>query len=160
MLLQGFSKCLLNTERFLTPTTSLWSLLLELTTPLVKKDFLMSSLDLSWCSFEPFSCVRSLGTREKRSTLPSPLPFQEAVESNAVTAQPPFPQTTQFKSPDPLLMGHSFQPFHDLCCPPLNTLIYFDILLKFWGQELQSIFKVRPPRGIIASLDHLSPPIF
>lgn len=125
--------------------------------PLVKKHLLMSSLDLSWCSIEPFPWT--LGTREKRWTPPCPLPCQDAVETNEVAAEPPFPQTRQIQSPGLLLMGHSFQPFHDLSCPPLITFNYLDILLKFWHPELHSVFKMRPHqyRGVIASFDQLSP---
>lgn len=157
MLLQAFSKCLLNTDRFLIPITSQWSLFQDLTTPLVKKHFLMSGLDLSCCSFEPFPW--SLGIREKRWTPPYPLLCQDAVDTNEVTAVPPFLQTRQVQNPGLLLMGHSFQPFHDLCCAPLITFNYLDILLKFWHPEQHSISKVRPHqyRGIIASLDQLSP---
>jgi len=42
---------------------------------LVKKCFLMSSLILSWSSFEPFPCVLLLGPREKTSACPSPFPL-------------------------------------------------------------------------------------
>lgn len=35
----------------------------------------MSSLNLLWCSFEPFLCILSLDTGEKRSAPLSPLPF-------------------------------------------------------------------------------------
>jgi len=40
---------------------------------------------------------------------------QEAVESNEVTPQPPFLQKGQTQSPQMPLIGHSFQPFHQLC---------------------------------------------
>ena len=67
MLLRALSKYLLNTDGLGASTTSLGSLLQCLTTRLVKKCFLMSSLNLSWCSFESFPCVLSLDTREKWS---------------------------------------------------------------------------------------------
>lgn len=71
MLLQALSKYLLNTVRFLTPITSLRRLLRDLTTPLVKKYFLMPSLDLSWCSFEPFHVSDHWvpGNRDQRLSL-------------------------------------------------------------------------------------------
>ena len=42
-------------------------------------------------------------------------PPQEAIESNEVTPQPPFLQTRQTQSPSPHIIGHAFQPFHQLC---------------------------------------------
>ena len=54
MLLQTLSKCLLNTDRLGESTASLGSLFQCLTTLLVKKCFLTSSLNLPWRSFEPF----------------------------------------------------------------------------------------------------------
>jgi len=54
----------------------------------------MSSLNLPWCSFEPFPHVPSLDMGEKRSAPPSPLLLEEAIErSGEVTLQPPFLQT-------------------------------------------------------------------
>ncbi|KAK4823085.1 hypothetical protein QYF61_025707 [Mycteria americana] len=70
---EALSKCLLNTDGLGASTTSLGSLLQCLTTLLVKKCFLTSSLNLPWHSFEPFPHVLSLDTREKRSAPPSPL---------------------------------------------------------------------------------------
>ena len=46
-----------------------------LTTLSVKKCFLMSSLNLPWCSFEPLPRIRSLEHREKSSAPPSPRPL-------------------------------------------------------------------------------------
>jgi len=54
-------------------TISLGSLFQCLTTLLVKKCFLMSSLNIPWHSFEQFPCVLPLDIREKRSVPPSPL---------------------------------------------------------------------------------------
>ena len=54
-------------------TTSLGSLFQGLTTLWVMKYFLMSSLNLPWCCFEPFPQNLSLDPREKRSAPLSPL---------------------------------------------------------------------------------------
>lgn len=51
--------------------SSLGSLFLGYNTLLVNKRFLMSGLNLPCLSFEPFLCVPSLDTREKRSAHPS-----------------------------------------------------------------------------------------
>jgi len=75
MLLRALPKCLLNRGRLGASTTSLVSPFKCFNTLLVRKCFLMSSLNLFLCSFEPFLRVLSLDTREKRSTPPSPLPL-------------------------------------------------------------------------------------
>jgi len=90
-MLRALSKCILNTGRHATTTTSLGTLFQCLISLLVKKRFLMSSLNLLGCSFEAFLRILSLDTREKRS------PPQEAVESNELTPQPPFVPTRQAK---------------------------------------------------------------
>ena len=69
------SKCLLNADRVGASTTSLGSLSQCLTTPSVKKCFLLSSLNLPWCSFESFARVLPLDPREKSSAPPSPRPL-------------------------------------------------------------------------------------
>ncbi|KAK4826821.1 hypothetical protein QYF61_011629 [Mycteria americana] len=56
-------------------TASLGSLFQGLTTVSVKKCFPMSSLNLPWCSFEPFPRVLSPDPREKSSAPPSPRPL-------------------------------------------------------------------------------------
>ncbi|KAK4829643.1 hypothetical protein QYF61_005936 [Mycteria americana] len=75
MLLRALSKRLLNTDRLGASTTSPGSLFQGLTTLSVKKCFLMSSLNLPWCSFEPFPDILSLDLREKSSASPFPRPF-------------------------------------------------------------------------------------
>ena len=79
-MLRALSKCLLNTDRLRASTTSLGSLSQGLTTLSLKKCFLTSSLNLSWCSFEPFPHVLSLDTREKRSSSFPDSPFPAAGE--------------------------------------------------------------------------------
>jgi len=69
---------------------------------------------------------------------------QEAVESNEVAPQSPFLQTRQTQSPQPLLTGHAFQRFHQLCCLPLDAFKDLHIFLKLWGPELPTALKVRP----------------
>ncbi|KAK4811354.1 LOW QUALITY PROTEIN: hypothetical protein QYF61_027583 [Mycteria americana] len=64
-----------------------------------------------------------------------------AVESNEVNPQPPFLQNKQAKSPQLLLIGHAFQPFHQLCCPPLDAFKDLNILLKLWGPELHTVLQ-------------------
>ncbi|KAK4815837.1 hypothetical protein QYF61_008440 [Mycteria americana] len=73
---------------------------------------------------------------EELSTSLSTSPPQKAVESNEVAPQPPFLPTRQTQSARPLLTGHAFQPFHQLCCPPLDAFKDLHILLKLWGPEL------------------------
>lgn len=71
-------------------TTSLEILFQNLTNLLVKKCFPMSSLNLLWCSFEPFPCVPSLDSREKRSAPPHNLlrKLQSAMRSPSAFFSP------------------------------------------------------------------------
>jgi len=71
-------------------------------------------------------------------------PPHEAVESKEVAAQPPFLQTRQAQRAQPFPSGHSFQPFHQLCCPCLDTFKDLHILLKLWSPEVHAVLKVRP----------------
>ncbi|KAK4811244.1 hypothetical protein QYF61_022141 [Mycteria americana] len=70
----------------------------------------------------------------------------ETVESNEVAPQPPFLQTIQAQSPQLLLRGHAFQPFQQLCCPPLDAFKYLHIPLKLWGPELHTVLQAKQPR--------------
>ena len=80
---------------------------------------------------------------EEISTFLSTLSPQEAAESNEIIPQPPFLQTRQAQSPQLLLIGHAFQPFHqlyrspldafkDLNILPLDAFEDFNILPKLW----------------------------
>lgn len=69
-------------------------------------------------SFEPLPHVVALGTWEKSSAPPPPLPLRRKLESSEAAPQPPF-QTRQTPSPQPLLIECVFQPFYQFCCPPL-----------------------------------------
>ena len=81
MLLRALSKCLFNTDRFGASTTSPGSLFRGLTILWVKKCFLMSSLNLPWCSFELFPGILSLDPMEKSSAPPYLLPGSQEWES-------------------------------------------------------------------------------
>ncbi|KAK4816220.1 hypothetical protein QYF61_013458 [Mycteria americana] len=65
----------------------------------------------------------------------------EAVQRNEVIPQSSSLQTRQSQGPQPLLTGHAFQPFHQLCCPPLDAFKDLHIPLKWWGPELHTVFK-------------------
>lgn len=84
---------------------------------------------------------------------------QEATE---VKIQPLFLQTRQAQSTPPLLTGHAFQPFHQLCCPLLDAFKDLHIVLKSWAPELLTVLKVRlhniEYRRIITSFDQLVMP--
>lgn len=68
---------------------------------------------------------------------------QGAVESNEMTTQTPFLQTTQAQSPQSLLTGHSFQLYHQLYYPPLGTFKDLYSLLKWWGSALHPALGLR-----------------
>jgi len=82
------------------------------------------------------------------------------VDSNEVAPQLPPLQTQKASSPQPLLTGHAFQPFHQLCCLPLDAFKDLHILLKSWGPELQTVLQVRPHdaehRGMFPSVGRLA----
>lgn len=61
VLLRALAKCLLNSDRLerLTILFHGWNRFL------VKKCFLVSSLNLPWCSFEPFPLTPLLDSRDK-----------------------------------------------------------------------------------------------
>lgn len=72
---KGIFQTLLNTDNIgAYSSTTLEILFHSLATFLVKKFFLMSSLNLPWHGFEPFSRVLSLNPREKGSHLPLDFP--------------------------------------------------------------------------------------
>lgn len=95
----------------------------------------MLNQNLTWCSFEPFPHILSLDPRKKTSAPPSPPP-QKAMENSEVTCHLHFLQTKPVQSPHPLFTGHSFQPFHQLYCPSLDTSEDLHIFLKLWSSEL------------------------
>ncbi|KAK4819936.1 hypothetical protein QYF61_015557 [Mycteria americana] len=86
-------------------TPSLGSLFQCLTTLSVKKNFLISSLNLPWRNLRPFLLVLSLAV----------------VESDEVSPQPPFLQAEQPQFPQPLLISLVLQTLHQLRCPSLDT---------------------------------------
>ncbi|KAJ7395116.1 hypothetical protein BTVI_157920 [Pitangus sulphuratus] len=58
----------------------------------------------------------------------------EAAENNKVNTHPTFLQTRKAQNPEQLLISeHLFQPFHQLCFPPLDA---------FKGPELPTVVKV------------------
>jgi len=67
-------------------TVSLGNLFQCLKTLSVKKFFLLSNPNLSWCNLRPFPLVLSLATCEKRATAS----FQVVVGSSKASPQPPF----------------------------------------------------------------------
>ena len=143
MLLRALSKCLLNPDRLGASTSSLGSLFSSLTTLSVKKFFLMSGLNLPWCSFEPFPCILSLDTREKSSAPHFPCPLFRK-QWRAVRSPLSF---LSFKLDKPRVLSHFSQdipssPFTCIVCVLLNAFEYLNIL-KLWGPELHTVLKAR-----------------
>ncbi|KAK4828356.1 hypothetical protein QYF61_026017 [Mycteria americana] len=106
-------------------TTSLGSLFQCLITLSVKKNFLISSLNLPWRNLRPFPLVLWL----------------VVVESNKVSPQPPFLQAKQSQLPQPLLRRLLLQTLHQLCCPSLHTLQHLNIPLVVGGPKLNTVFE-------------------
>ncbi|KAK4831110.1 LOW QUALITY PROTEIN: hypothetical protein QYF61_015413 [Mycteria americana] len=144
---------LLNTSRDGDSTTSLGSLFQCLITLSVKKNFLISSLNLPWRNLRPFPLVLSLVTWEKRLT---PLLYNllSVVESNKVSPQPPFLQAKQPQFPQPLLIRLVLQTLHQLRHPSLDTLQPLNVSLVVRGPKLNTGFEVRPHQCRVQGHDH------
>ncbi|KAK4828611.1 hypothetical protein QYF61_000063 [Mycteria americana] len=155
MSLSTSSKRLLNTSRDGDSTTSLGSLFQCLITPSVKKNFLISSLNLPWCNLRPFPLVLSLVTWEKR---PTPTSFQGVVESDKVSPQPPFLQAKQSQLPQLLLIRLLLQTLHQLRCPSLDTLQHLNVSLVVGDPKLNTVFEVRPHQCQVQGHDHFPSP--
>ncbi|KAK4829771.1 LOW QUALITY PROTEIN: hypothetical protein QYF61_006495, partial [Mycteria americana] len=119
MSLSTSSKRPLNTSRDGNSTTSLGSLFQCLITLSVKKNFLISNLNLPWCNLRPFLLVLSL----------------VVIASDKVSPQPPFLQAKQPQLPQPLLIRLVLQTFHQLRCPSLDSLQHLNVSL--WGPKTE-----------------------
>lgn len=89
-------------------------------------------------NFKTFPCVLSLDAWDKSSAPLCAFPFLRKLQRARRWPQPPFIQTRQTRSSWLLSTGHSFYPFHQLCCLPLNSFrdlpIFTKHLLPFWAQ--------------------------
>ncbi|KAK4823949.1 hypothetical protein QYF61_008335 [Mycteria americana] len=142
MSLSTSSKRPLNTSRDGDSTTSLGSLFQCLITLSVKKNFLISSLNLPWRNLRPFPLVLSL----------------VGVESDKVSPQPPFLQAKQPHFPQPLLIRLVLQTLHQLRCPSLDTLQHLNVSLVVGGPKLNTVFKVRPHQCQVQGDNHFPSP--
>ncbi|KAK4826388.1 hypothetical protein QYF61_008059, partial [Mycteria americana] len=159
MSLSTSSKHLLNTSRDGDSTTSLGSLFQCLITLSVKKNFLISSLNvplvqLEAISFCPITCYLGEETDPHLSTTS----FQVVVESNKVSPQPPLLQAKQPQFPQPLLIKLLLQTLHQLRCPSLDTLQHLNVSLVVGGPNLNTVFKMRPPQCRVQGHDHFPTP--
>ncbi|KAK4823924.1 hypothetical protein QYF61_008310 [Mycteria americana] len=134
MSLSTSSKRLLNTSRDGDSTTSLGSLFQCLITLSVKKNFLISSLNLPWRNLRPFPLVLSLVTWEETD---------------------PHLTTASFQ---PLLIRLLLQTLHQLRCPSLDTLQHLNVSLVVRGPKLNTVFEVRPHQCRVQGHDHFPSP--
>lgn len=146
MLLTILSKCLLNNGfgHWPVPQVSLQCL------TILSLCFLMFSLNFPWHSFESCASCHWISGEEVSISLFTSPP-KDAVENNKVSPQPPFLQTRQTQTAQPLIR-HVFQPFHRLCFRPLNACKDLQILLKLWGPELHAVCQMRPQQCWIVGL--------
>ena len=126
MSLSTTSKQILNTSRDGDPTTSLGSPFQYLTTPSVKKCFLIPNLNLPWHNLRPFPLVLSPVRRDQCHSAVST--FQILEESSKVSPQPPLPQTKQPQFLQSLLVAHIPQALHKPCCPSSDLLQHLNVL--------------------------------
>ncbi|KAK4820559.1 LOW QUALITY PROTEIN: hypothetical protein QYF61_000709 [Mycteria americana] len=138
-------------------TTSLGSLFQCLITLSVKKNFLISSLNLPWRNLRPFPLVLSLVTWEKRPTPPL-YNLLSVVESDEVSPQPPFLQAEQPQVPQPLPISLVLQTLPQLRCPSLDTLQPLNVSLGVGGPTLNTAFEVRPHQCRVQGHDHCPSP--
>ncbi|KAK4812678.1 LOW QUALITY PROTEIN: hypothetical protein QYF61_012188 [Mycteria americana] len=157
MSLSTSSKRPLNTSRDGDSTTSLGSLFQCLITLSVKKNFLISSLNLPWRNLRPFPLVLSLVTWEKRPTPPL-YTLLSVEESDEVSPQPPFLQAKQSQLPQPLLIRLLLQTLPQLRCPSLDTLQYLNIPLVVGGPKLNTVFEVWPHQCRVQGHNHFPSP--
>jgi len=103
-------------------------------------------------SFELFSLIRSLDTWEKRSQAPSPLPLLRKLwREMRLPLRLLFYRVHNPKSLGNLI-GHSFQPCPQLCCPPLNAFRNLHILQTSCSPELHAVLKVKQLNTVGQSL--------
>lgn len=90
-----------------------------------------------------FLCIPSLVSREQTGRSFCASPPQKAVGSNEVASQPPSLQTRWPKCPLPFLIGHAFQPYHELCCLPPDTfwMLFCDMSYSRNTKKLQRKFQ-------------------
>ena len=93
--------CFLSISRGSDSTTSLGSLFQCLTT-LSEKFFLMLNLNLPWRILRPFPLILSQLHGEEADPYLATNSFQEAVERNKFSPEPPLSQTEQPQFPQPL----------------------------------------------------------
>jgi len=90
---------------------------------------------------------------EEISTSISTSPPQEAIESNESPLRLLFSKLDKPMSQD--IPSSPFQPFHQLCCPPLDIFKYLTNVLKLWGPELHTVLKMRPHKCWMQQDNHL-----
>lgn len=108
-----------------------------LTTLTVNKCFLMPTLRLPWHSVPFPSCHLFQGAQPSTSLFSSSA--GNALLQKAVRLPLGLLQMRQLNCPQPLLIGHVFQP----CCPSQDAFKNLNILLTLRGPVLHAIFKVR-----------------
>lgn len=145
------SKCFLNTDRLGASTTSLGILFQYLIILSLKKYFLMPSLNFPWHSLELFPYVLSVGIREKNSPFPSLCPLLRKQQVRMRSPVSLFFSKLE-KPTQPFRPGHSFQSFHQLCCPLQNCRLA--CLGVFWRVQYSFLLGMTKLRSfsITASL--------
>lgn len=133
-------KHLLNIGRYGETTTPLESLFQCLSIPRVKKLFLKSNLNLSWCSFVLFPCILSQFLRSRAQQLPLHFPSSGNCKERSPLS---LPQARQPKCPQILLTAYALQPFCQLGCPPLDTFKSLSTFLHC-GDQNSTLLKVKP----------------
>ena len=104
----------------------------------MKKFFQISSLNHSWCNLRLFLMFCHLSPMQRLMLWNLLSGSSRVAESNEVSSQPPFLQTKQPQSPQPLLITSSFTNFTALFCTQLsNSTSFLQWGAQKWTQYLR-----------------------
>lgn len=106
---------------------------------LTEKCSMMSSLSLSWRSFELFLFILHWSPGRRVQHLPLYFPSLDCCRQQWGCPSGSFLQTKQDQRSQVLHIRHSFQHLHHLFCSPLDAFMDFHILLKSWDPERSGI---------------------
>ena len=117
----------------------------------MKKFFQISSLNHSWCNLRLFLMFCHLSPMQRLMLWNLLSGSSRVAESNEVSPQPPFLQTKQPQSPQPLLITSSFTNFTALFCTQLSNSTSF---LQWGAQKWTQLFEVQSHQCCKQGVNH------
>ena len=94
--------------------------------------------------------------REEPGSILVALTLYIFININKVTPQSPLLQTKETQLPQPFFIREVLHSLNHLCCPALDPLQQFPVLLELRGPELDTIFQVWSPQGRAEGQENLS----